>query len=146
MITTFDFTQFNAFHSAASSHAGPNYSSHATSMFLLVLMHMNEKRILKSTFSVTIYEAVGLSLFWRVPYRNCETMCFCKRDVQCDIFLFAKMNQILVDTNGSPHRLRVQIWDCTISMFSLCLLGSLRVLRLSPTVQKPRHASSRRTR
>lgn len=55
-IATFDFTQFNTFHSAATSYVGLNYSSHATSMFLLLLMHMNGQPISKSTLPVSFYK------------------------------------------------------------------------------------------
>lgn len=45
---------YHALHSAASSYVALNYSSHATSMFLfLLLMHMNGKCIAKSTLPVT---------------------------------------------------------------------------------------------
>lgn len=76
-------------------------------MFLLVLMHMNGKRISKSTLPVTFYKAFQRSRFWgaggRPPYGKCDTMCFRKRGGRCATFLFAKKNETVVEWLALPR-------------------------------------------
>lgn len=143
-ITTFDFTQFNAFHSAASSHTGLNYSRHDTSMLLSVLMHMNGKRIWKSTFPVTIYKVLGLSLFGRLLTGTVIQCASANEAVNVVPWFLLKWIKSSVTQTARLNRLQVQIWDCTVVRmytFSLYLLGSLNVLQLPPTVHQ--HACGR---